>query len=210
MRMLFLAGLVGCGTLLGAPALTPEAALQKLVEGNQRYVKEQLEHPNRSHESRVEAVAGQAPFAIVVACSDSRVAPEILFDQGIGDLFVVRVAGNVVGEIELESIRYAVTVLKSPIILVMGHENCGAVNAVLSGQGASIPEIAALIKPAVAIAKRQKGNALNNAIEANVRQVVGQLRQAAFINEMKCTGCLGVVGTYYQLQSGVVSVIAPL
>ncbi len=109
--------------------------LKKLLEGNERYVRFESEHPNRSRERLLETAKEQKPFAVIVGCSDSRVAAEILFDQGIGDLFIVRVAGNVVGDIELASIRFAVEQLGVSLIFVLGHENCGAVQAVFTGQG---------------------------------------------------------------------------
>ena len=91
----------------------------------------------------------QKPFAIILGCSDSRVSPEILFDQGIGDLFIVRVAGNVAGPVELDSIEYAALYLKSSLVLVLGHENCGAITAVLDGQTKEIEHVADLIAPAI-------------------------------------------------------------
>ena len=146
-----------CGALFGeevAKRPTPEEALHKLIAGNIRAREERVEHPNHFKESKLLAlVEKQEPFAVILACSDSRVSPEILFDQGIGDLFVVRIAGNVVGLIELESIHYAVTQLKAPIIVVMGHENCGAIQAVIKNQDQTMPEIGALIKPAVECAR---------------------------------------------------------
>lgn len=188
--------------------LTPSEALNKLIAGNIRAMEEKVEHPNYFQESKMQALAEkQEPFAVIVACSDSRVSPEILFDQGIGDLFVVRVAGNVVGDIELESIHYAVTQLKTSIILVMGHENCGAVSAVLNKTDQTIPEIAALIRPAIEISKKEQGNPLQNAVEANVKLVVGQLKAKDFIKELVEKKELDVVGSYYYLQNGSVRLL---
>jgi carbonic anhydrase len=116
---------------LSLDAMTCEMGLQRLKEGNQRYVEDKLIHPDRTSERREALQSKQQPFAIIVGCSDSRVAPEIVFDQGVGDLFIVRVAGNVVGPIELDSIEYAAEYLKSCLIVVMGHQNCGAVDAVM-------------------------------------------------------------------------------
>ncbi len=147
-------------------------------------------------------VAKQEPFAVIVACSDSRVSPEILFDQGVGDIFVVRVAGNVVGDIELESIHYAVTQLHAAVILVMGHENCGAVQAVLSGNDQTIPHIARQMKPAI-----KKGESLQEAVEANVRLVVKELSALSFVKEAVKKGDLEVYGSYYHLQNGVVRLL---
>ena len=203
MKQIFLIFL--CSQLFG---VTPADALHKLIQGNIRAIEDRIEHPNRFKESRMEAlVAKQEPFAVIIACSDSRVSPEILFDQGIGDLFVVRVAGNVIGEIELESIHYAVTQLKAPLIMVMGHENCGAIGAVLNNQDQTIPAIAALIKPAVECSKEMKGPPLQNAVEANVKQVVHYLREMGFIKELINSGQLDVFGSYYHLQNGVVRLL---
>ena len=103
--------------------ITSQEAIERLKAGNERYVEDELEHPHRDSDRREALTSKQNPFAIIVGCSDSRVSPEILFDQGVGDLFVVRVAGNVIGPLELDSIDYAALYLGSVCILVMGHEN---------------------------------------------------------------------------------------
>lgn len=175
----------------------PKDVLSQLMKGNQRAMDGKLEHPAYFNESRMNTVEKQEPIAVIVACSDSRVSPETLFDQGIGKLFVVRVAGNVVGPIEMESIHYAVTQLKVPLILVMGHENCGAVEAVLEKKDGTIPEIAALIRPSI-----QDG--LQASIESNVRHVVEGLQRTDFIQELVKKGQLEVVGACYHLQTGAV------
>ena len=145
--------------------------LKRLMDGNKRYTSDLLEHPNRTPERRESIACKQEPFAIIIGCSDSRVSPEIIFDQGIGDLFVVRVAGNVVGPLELDSIDYAALYLHSSVLLVLGHERCGAVNAVIQGATQDIQAISALIQPAVKEEKKKnpphlleaciKTNALN-------------------------------------------------
>lgn len=168
--------------------------LENLMRGNERFTQGKLEHPNRGEESRRELTKVQNPFAIIVACSDSRVAPEILFDQGIGDLFVVRVAGNVIGPLGRESIGYSVNVLGSRLIMVLGHENCGAVNAVLTDNASTIPDIARKIRPAI------KGDrTLEKATKDNVRAVVAELK--------KQYPKLQVVGGYYHLASGKVELL---
>src|ERR1700733_14101977 len=121
--------------------LTPDQALASLMEGNQRFSKDKSLHLDRTSERRQELISKQAPYAIIVGCSDSRVAPEIIFVQGMGDLFIVRVAGNVFGPLELESIEFAIFALKSVLILVLGHENCGAIKAVIQGKTEEIPAI---------------------------------------------------------------------
>jgi len=152
---------------------TPQQAFDRLVLGNSRYMEGHIQRPSLQSLRRMEIHEKQRPFAVIVGCSDSRVPPEIIFDQGLGDLFVVRVAGQVVGPIELDSIEYGVKYLGASLVLVLGHENCGAVGAVLAGQTAAIEEVAALIEPAVAMAHPKT---LENAVKANVQYVVEHLK----------------------------------
>jgi carbonic anhydrase len=180
---------------------TPQAALERLLSGNKRYAQDKLLHPNRDQVRREALTSQQSPFAIILGCSDSRVSPEIVFDQGIGDLFVVRVAGNVVGPIELDSIEYSVEYLNSSLI-VLGHENCGAVNAVLSGKTKDIEAIAIQIEPAVEKSRGLPGNALENAVKANVKLVVDQIKKSETIARFIAEKKIGVVGGYYKLASG--------
>ena len=187
--------------LSGHP-MSGETAIQRLMKGNERYTKDQLDHPNRTSERRDAVTSRQTPFAIIVGCSDSRVAPEILFDQGVGDLFVIRVAGNVVGDIELESIKFAALNLGSSVIMVLGHENCGAVGAVLDNQTGDIPVIAKHIAPAI------KGDTtLERAVKDNVKAVVSQLRKSPFLSKLSRKRKITVVGGYYDLKTGDVQLI---
>lgn len=127
-----LAGLLSTGAAQaagGEAGVTPDAALRRLKEGNARFVKGRLKHPNGAPARRTAVAAHQSPFAVILSCSDSRVPPELVFDQGLGDLFVVRTAGQVVAELELGSIEYAVEHLGASLVLVLGHERCGAVKA---------------------------------------------------------------------------------
>ena len=187
--------------------LTPDLALQKLMEGNARSASDQLLHPNRTVERREAIVAQQNPFAVIVGCSDSRVPPEIIFDQGLGDLFIVRVAGNVIGPIELDSIEYAVKYLGASLILVMGHQNCGAVTAVLAGQTQEIEDVANLIEPAL---KGKKNLSVDTAVKANVIHVVDYLKS---LGNKSCVGYLAkegklkVAGGYYDLSTGKVTLL---
>ena len=134
---------------------TADEALAKLMEGNARFVSGDMQHPNLSAERRAELAEGQAPYAVIVSCSDSRVPPELVFDAGPGDLFVIRVAGNIVGDDAQASIEYAVGVLKTPLVLVMGHESCGAVGAAVKTQTegtefpGSIHDLVETIRPSV-------------------------------------------------------------
>ena len=186
--------------------VTPEAALVRLLEGNERFTKDQLLSPDRSQDRRAATAARQQPFAIIVGCSDSRVPPEVIFDQGIGDLFVVRVAGNVVGPLELDSIEFSVLVNNSSIILVLGHQNCGAVSAVLSHNSRDIKAVAALIEPAIRTVQENKGS-LEAAVKANVRSVVDNLSRIEIFQEPIKAGRLIIVGGYYNLVSGKVEIL---
>lgn len=193
-----------------AAQISPEAGFQRLMEGNKRFVEERLLHPDRDEKRRVQTAPKQSPFGIVLSCSDSRVAPEILFDQGIGDLFIVRVAGNVVGPIELASIEYSALYLGSTILFVLGHKNCGAVSAVLDGNTKDIEPIAELIQPAVDEAKTQKGPQLENAIKDNVLHVVKQLEKVPLIADLMAKKKFAVVGGYYDVKSGKIEVLTQI
>lgn len=186
---------------------TPKAAFERLMKGNQRYVDNKLQHPNRTKESREALINQQSPFAVVLGCSDSRVSPEIIFDEGIGDLFVVRVAGNVVSPIVLDSIEYSAIYLKSSIILVLGHENCGAVSAVVQRNTKDIESVAALIEPAIKASENQEGNRIENAIKTNVRLMVEQIKKTAVISKLIEEGNIDVVGGYYRLGTGTIDII---
>ncbi len=182
--------------------MDPQEALQRLLEGNQRYVHDQLTHPDRSLLRREEIQQGQNPFATILGCSDSRVSPEIIFDQGLGDLFIVRVAGNVIGPIEQDSVDYSIRYLGSSLVLVMGHESCGAVTAVFDGKTGDIEEIARLIKPAIKNTKNVEA-----AIKANVHWMVDQLKKNPFIKKLIDEKKVNVVGAYYHLGAGNVELI---
>ncbi len=187
--------------------VTPAQALQLLIEGNQRFASDASTHLNRSQERRQELKEKQEPFAVVLSCSDSRVASEIIFDQGLGDLFVVRIAGNVVGPLELNSIQYAALHLHSSLILVLGHENCGAVNAAINGEIGDIPAISKLLIPAVKKTKNQGKDRLENTVKENVRLVVEQLNKSAGLKELVQKNKLSIVGGYYRLQDGRVELL---
>jgi len=199
-RLLIL--LIFCAASLKA-AETPEAAFKRLQEGNDRFVKERLLHPDRTHERRLSLAQGQSPFAVIVSCSDSRVVPEVIFDEGLGDLFVIRVAGNVVGSTELESVEYAVGHLDPSIVVVMGHEKCGAVDAVVSGQTQGIPYIAQLIEPAVKQARSlHPADLLRSSIEFNALRMSQLLLKSATLNKKIQSKTIAVHSAYYNLQTG--------
>jgi carbonic anhydrase len=178
------------------------------MEGNARFVADRSTHPNRAVERRQETAGLQEPFAIILGCADSRVSPEIIFDQGIGDLFVVRVAGNVMGPITLDSIEYSALYLHSTLVMVLGHENCGAVTAVLQGNTKEIESIANLIQPAVDASKRKPGDHLENAVKDNARNVVRDLSNTSVLSKLISEKKLMIVGGYYNFHSGEVELLS--
>jgi carbonic anhydrase len=187
-----------------------ERFVQKLLDGNKRYVDGKPSHPNHAPERRNQVAKGQHPFAVVVSCSDSRVPPEIIFDQGIGDLFVIRVAGNIVDDIGLGSIEYAVEHLHVSLIVVLGHERCGAVEAAVKGGEAPghIKSLVEAIGPAVEKAKGEPGDLAENAMRTNVKMVVDHLKGSKPILEhLVHNGTLTVVGARYDLDDGTVTIV---
>lgn len=194
--------------LLSSQLSAESEALTRLMKGNDRYVHDALEHPNRTPERREAVVSKQEPFAVIVGCADSRVSPEIIFDQGVGDLFVVRVAGNVIGPLELDSIDYSVLYLHSSIVLVLGHENCGAVQAVINDTTKDIDSVAALIKPAVIEEKAKHPDNLTEAsIKANAIHMRDYLLQSPVIKKMIAEKKVEVHAAYYNLQTGAVEIL---
>lgn len=193
-------------------AISAEDALAKLVDGNQRFVDGKLNKatPEELKNRRAEVAHGQKPIAIVVGCSDSRVGPEIVFDQSVGDIFVVRTAGEVVDNAALGSIEYAVEHLGTPLIVVLGHERCGAVAAAVAGakEPGQIGTVLKAIEPAVEETKGQPGDAVDNAIRANVQDVVRKLQSAGpILAERVKQGRLKVVPAYISLDTGKVELL---
>ncbi|EGK87200.1 carbonic anhydrase [Microcoleus vaginatus PCC 9802] len=191
--------------------LTPNSALQKLMEGNQRYIEQKRTFPDQARSRIVEVAQGQHPFATILACSDSRVAPEIIFDQGLGDLFDIRVAGNFLDDVVLGNIEYAALELGVPLLVILGHERCGAVKAALDGKAVPghISTLVAAIKPAVDSTNGQTGDAWDNAVRANVKMNVNNLQSSSpILAEAVKAGKLKVVGGRYDLDSGKVEIIA--
>ncbi|MDR3592506.1 MAG: carbonic anhydrase [Negativicutes bacterium] len=182
-----------------------EHALKRLIKGNERYVTEDYADIDVGIERREElAEGGQRPFAVIVGCSDSRVPPEIVFDQGLGDLFVVRTAGEVVDQIALGSVEYAIEHLGVRLIVVLGHEDCGAVKAAVedSREPGHIALIVEAIKPAVEQARRQPGDLLDNAIKENVDLNICRIKASHLIREAMTTDCLKIIGAVYDLYDG--------
>jgi carbonic anhydrase len=190
-------------------------SLKKLMEGNARFVNGERT-ADMSVEERAELAKGQSPYAIIVSCADSRVAPELAFDASPGELFVIRVAGNIVDDYELASIEYAVAVLESPLLVIMGHESCGAVDAAVKSQkdGQVFPghihDLVEAIRPAVRKAMEHEGqDTLMTAIKENVRLVVDQMENSQpIIGTAIKDGKLKVVPAVYDLDTGEVSVVS--
>jgi len=185
--------------------MTAEEALQTLKDGNKRFVEGTLNHPHTDNSRRLETSKAQHPFAVILSCADSRVVPELTFDQGLGDLFVIRVAGNIAKDKVIGSIEYAVKYLGSKLIVVMGHENCGAVTASMSEEdpGGHIGAIIEKIKPAVYMARRMEGDPLENAIKMNANIVAEELKETKpFISAAVKDSEVLVVSAYYELSSG--------
>jgi carbonic anhydrase len=185
--------------------MTAEEALQTLKEGNERYVAGKLRHPHTDNSWRASLKGSQHPFAVILSCADSRVVPELIFDQGLGDLFVIRVAGNIAKDKVLGSIEYAIKFLGSKLVIVLGHENCGAVGASLSDKdpGGHIGAIIEKIKPAVYMAKRMEGDHLVNTIHVNAQLVSEEIKDAQpIINEAVKHGGVQVLPAYYELSTG--------
>lgn len=196
----------------GKTTLTPDQALELLKEGNRKFLTDSPVRAAVGRQRRLEIAKGQAPFAAYVTCSDSRVSPELLFGRGLGELFIIRNAGNTVDTVALGSIEYAVAELGVPLIVVMGHERCGAVAAAASvvRDNATFPgaigRMVEPIIPAVLKAQGQPGDLVENSIRENVRRVANQLRTATdqLLMAPQRTGRLKVVGAYYDLDTGTV------
>jgi len=189
-----------------------DMALAELKNGNGRFVEARMIHPDQNPETRLSVSKSQAPFAIVLSCSDSRLPPEVIFDQGLGDLFVVRVAGNIVEPAGLGSIEYAVGHLGTRLIVVLGHQHCGAVSATLEAlqppfeePHGAVASLITAITPAVAVAQKEQGDLLTNSIKANIDQSRDQIVQSADLKPALDSGKLKVVTGYYSLDDGAVS-----
>ena len=200
-------------TLTGAghqpePNVTPDAVIAELKAGNAHHVKHQYQHPHESLVRQRELIAGQHPHAEILSCADSRVPPEIVFDQGLGDLFVVRVAGNVATDTEIGSLEYGAEHLHIPLLVVLGHESCGAVTAAVQGGEAEghIATLVSLIKPAVDKSRGLPGDPVANAVRSNVQMVVRQLRSSTpVLSDLVAHGKLKIVGGVYSLETGEVT-----
>ncbi|HXJ55637.1 MAG TPA: carbonic anhydrase [Verrucomicrobiae bacterium] len=195
-----------------ATRLLRDASLMLLKEGNVRYVTGKQQHPHVDAERRATTLAeGQEPFATILACSDSREPVELIFDRGVGDLFVVRVAGNVAGLSELATVEYGVSHLNTPLLVVMGHSKCDAVTAVVKGTElhGHLQALAEKIKPAADRVKAETPEpeeAVTKAIQANVWQTIEDIiKQSSAVREKVHAGRLSILGAVYDLEQGKVS-----
>ena len=216
---LFGAGVLGTAapavaTGAGHPVHGPAEALARLLAGNRRFHTGHARHPHQSLRVLREVAAGQHPFAITLGCADSRVPPELLFDQGLGDVFDNRVAGNIVDDLLLGSIEFAVEEFGSPLIVVLGHERCGAITATIDAieTGGTAPghigAIVEALRPIVEPVLDQPGDRVDNAVVANVRaQVAALSARSEIVAERVAAGHLWVVGARYDLDNGRVTLV---
>ncbi len=194
------------------PNTSPITAWKALKEGNERFVAGRPQHPSQSVEDRARLAAGQTPTAVIFGCGDSRVAAELIFDQGLGDMFVVRTAGHVIDSAVLGSIEYAVGVLNVPLIAVLGHDSCGAVQATLNAlddgeiPGGYIRDIVERVTPSILLGRR---DGLTRVDEFEARHVIETgsqlMARSALIAERVAAGTLAIVGLTYHLADGKVA-----
>jgi carbonic anhydrase len=190
--------------------LTPDSAIEQLMQGNKRFASQKTKQPNRGSFRLREVAKGQNPFAAILGCADSRVPAEIVFDQGLGDLFVVRVAGNVATPEEIGSLEFGTLVLGAKTVLVLGHSACGAVKATIDNKPVpgKIGSILEQIKPAVAASKGQSGDTLKNVTIANIKSQIAVLKTSPVITDLITAGKLKIIGGFYDLDTGIVTPVA--
>jgi carbonic anhydrase len=188
---------------------TRETALAELRAGNDRFVAGTRIHPNQDAEHRTALAGAQTPFAVIFGCSDSRLAAEIIFDRGLGDLFVVRTAGHTIGPEVLGSIEYAVTILDTPLVVVLGHSSCGAVRAARDAVVRDAPSagyVRALVDaivPSVHVAAAEGDDGVDRIVEVHIRRTVEKiLHDSAALAAAVAAGRCAVVGMSYQLSAG--------
>ena len=191
------------------PNTNPVTAWKALKEGNERFVAGTPAHPSQSIQHRAALAEGQKPTAVLFGCADSRVAAEIIFDQGLGDMFVVRTAGHVIDSAVLGSIEYAVTVLAVPLIVVLGHDSCGAVKATMSAlEGGTVPDgyvrdVIERVTPSILLGQRMGLSRVDEFEAHHVRETAKQLRaRSAVVAERVAAGTLAIVELSYQLSDG--------
>lgn len=192
-----------------------EKEIERLLEGNGRFAAGKGRKAEISGNRRKALVTGQQPFATIICCSDSRVPPEHIFDMGLGDIFIVRLAGNILDSFSIGSVEYGTEHLHTPLLVVMGHEKCGAVSATASGGHAegNIAQIVAMIKPAVERAKKANpslsgSELVEAAVLENIKGSIGLIRNnSEIVKKLEKEGKLKIIGAKYSLESGKVEVV---
>jgi carbonic anhydrase len=191
------------------PVADGKDALARLLVGNRRHAAGRPGLLGEDAARRTAVATGQRPFATVLSCVDSRVPPELVFDRGLGDLVVIRSAGEVLDAAVLGSVEFGVAELHTPLLMVLGHERCGAVQAALKGGAAegSLGYLVEQLQPAVAEGRRSPGDPVANVVAANVRRVVARLRRSPLIGPAAADGSLLLTGGVYDLDSGLVTLL---
>jgi carbonic anhydrase len=189
---------------------TPDNAFDELIQGNKRFASQKTKAANRGVFRLREVAQGQKPFAAILGCADSRVPSEIIFEQGLGDLFVVRVAGNIATPEEIGSLEYGTLVLGAKVLLVLGHERCGAVKAAIDNKPVpgKIGAILEQIQPAVASTSKQSPDQLKDATIANVKNQIAILKSSSVIADLIKSNKLKIVGGFYDLDTGLMTQVA--
>lgn len=190
--------------------VSPNEAIRRLLDGNQRFIHQKRKYPDQSLERLRLVAKAQYPFATILGCADSRVPAEIVFDQGLGDLFVVRVAGNVVSDTVIGSLEYSTTVLGSQLIVILGHKRCGAVAEAIKNEPlpGRIGLIIEGIKPSVERVKLRTGDNMQNAVIANIQYQAEKLQESSTIlDKLIREGKLKIVGACYDIDTGKVNII---
>ncbi len=183
--------------------MTINEVKQRLIEGNDRFVEDKLDGKLQDSSRRDSLVGGQAPYAIILSCADSRVVPELAFDAGLGELFVVRVAGNVANSSSIASIEYAVAHIGTPVIVVLGHQSCGAVTAAVAGgdNGYNLNHLLSHVQPALAASG--EGAEVNDVVRKNAELTAEELKtRSSIIRDAVAAGKLEILPAYYHLDSG--------
>jgi carbonic anhydrase len=203
----------GGGPAVEQPVANGNEALQRLVDGNARFAGNQAQHVDEGLERRIAVSSGQHPFATVLGCVDSRVPVELVFDRGLGDLVVVRSAGEALDRSVIGSLEFGVAELGTPLLMVLGHQRCGAVDATIKALDAKKTEdegdidyLVEAITPAVQQVSGKPGDRLTNAVHANVALVLTQLRKSPVLGPLEKAGKVKLVGAYYELDTGKVIV----
>ncbi len=185
--------------------------LNKLLDGNKRFIKEESTYPNCSADCRKNLANSQTPHAIVLTCSDSRTPPELIFDQGFGDIFVIRTAGLCIDDITIGSMEYAVEHLQTSLILVLGHENCGAVAAAMQNPNSSSPNLDSIInfiRPSVTKARMQGNEDIDTITKINTLHIVEKLKSSGpILSKAIVKENLDIIGCHYLMRSGEVEVL---